>query len=320
MDILRSLRAKLSPPDIAIDLGTANTRVYARGRGMIVERRSILVSERSTGGRLFPVRGGAIVDVGAAASLIQPSIQSVQGHFWGKPRALACIFTGAKSDDREALVEASRHAGAGAVQIVAEPLAAAIGAGLDISSSQAQMLVDLGDGVTDVAVIRGGVLVTAASLDVACSDLRRAVADYIIDSRGILVEDEDADRLVREVASNRASAAAVLRVSGHHRRTQRAKTISVASDELADVIAVPSRQIAEFARAALRRLCDHTAAEVIETGLCVTGGGAQLDSLVSLLAQRTCLDVRCPEDPMRSTIRGARAMLDSAAATHLWDS
>lgn len=315
MDILRSLRSRLSPPDIAIDLGTANTRVYARGRGMLVERRSMYNSPSA--GRTFPVRGGAIVDVGAAASLIEPSIRSISGHSWGKPRAIACIFTGANVDDREALVEASRHAGAGTVRIVPEPLAAAIGAGLDISSAQAQMLVDMGDGVTDVAVIRGGDLVATSSTGIACSDLRCAVTEHILESLGLIVDEEDADRLVRETASRAAQG--FLRVSGRHTRTHRQESVSVPAGELSEVMAAPSRQIAEFVRGTLQRLCDHTAAEVIETGLCVTGGGAELDSLVSLLAQRTKLDVRRPEDPMRSTIRGARAMLDVAAAAHLWD-
>lgn len=315
MDILRSFRRKLSPPDIAIDLGTANTRVYARGRGMLVEQRSVFHS--TSAGRTFPVRGGAIVDIGAAASLIEPSIRRISGYGRGKPRAIACIFSGARSDDREALLEASRHAGAGTVRIVSEPLAAAIGAGLDISSAQAQMLVDLGDGITDVAIIRGGELVSTASSGIACSDLRRAVIDSLIEAHGVIVDDDDADRLLREATCGPDRG--ILRISGLDCKTRRAQSIAIPSEQVVEAIAAPSRQIAEFVRGTLRRLCDHTAAEVIETGLCVTGGGAQLDSLVSLVAQRTCLDIRRPDDPIRSTIRGARAMLEVAAKTRLWE-
>lgn len=157
------LHSALRCPDVAIDLGTANTRLFATGRGLLAETPSIV------GGMFHPLRGGVIVDIGGAAELLEPLIGRVR-RLAARPRALACVPSDATSDETKALRHATRAAGARDVAIVAEPLAAAIGAGLDVASPYAHMLVDLGDGVTDLAVIREGQMIRTAALRVSCSD------------------------------------------------------------------------------------------------------------------------------------------------------
>src|SRR5215813_12100689 len=141
----------LLAPDLAIDLGTANTRLYARGHGLIA-------------------------DIEAASSLLKFFLSRAQRLGILRPRALACAPTDACEEERAALIEATRRAGASAVVVVPEPMAAAIGADLDVSSPYAQMVVDIGDGVTDIAVIRSGALVMTSAVRTACSDLRHSVS------------------------------------------------------------------------------------------------------------------------------------------------
>ena len=172
--ITAGLRKFVAPPDLALDLGTANTRLYAVGHGLIADEPSMIHVQPETGAveavgaraawlachdpyanSVSPLHAGVVVDVEAATSLLKPFLQRAQRLGFFKPRALACAPTDACKEEREALIEATRRAGASAVVVVPEPLAAAIGAGLDIASPYAQMLVDIGDGVTDIAVWRG---------------------------------------------------------------------------------------------------------------------------------------------------------------------
>src|SRR5262249_7266062 len=198
LSIILGLRRIIAAPDIAIDLGTANTRLYALGRGMIADEPSIVRMSLETGrveavGRcavrlryrngnassVSPLRAGVIEDVDAAASLLKPLMWRARRLGLMRPRALACAPTDASEKERAALIEVTRRAGASYVAIAPEPLAAAIGAGLDISSPYAQMVVDIGDGVTDIAVIRSGTLVATSAVRKACSDLHSAILNHV---------------------------------------------------------------------------------------------------------------------------------------------
>lgn len=338
--ILPGLRRAIADPDIAIDLGTANTRLYAHGRGLIADEPSMVRVDSQTGSveavgaraarlaaapqdgharDVAPLRAGVIADVEATASLLRPLFRRARRLGLVRPRVLACAPTDARDEDREAIVEAVRMAGAASVAIALEPLAAAIGAGLDVASPYAQMLVDVGDGVTDIAVISSGSLVVSAAVRTACSDMHTAVRRAVVESHGTLLFAHEAERLTRTVGVARASApASRLAANGLDCKTGRAMQVIVSSREVARAVGPVAATIVDAVRDTVRDLPATTSCEVIESGICLTGGGARLPGLAELLADRTALDVRQPADPLRAVINGARQMLGVGGLTGLW--
>src|SRR5262245_64323369 len=210
----------LLAPDLAIDLGTANTRLYARGHGLIADEPTLIKIQPETGAveavgaraarlskldrfayAVSPLHAGVVADVEAASSLLKFFLSRAQRLGILRPRALACAPTDACEEERAALIEATKRAGAAAVVVVPEPLAAAIGAGLDISSPYAQMLVDIGDGVTDIAIIRSSTLIQTSAVRTACSDLQRAISQMVAFQYGVLLYPPEAERLTHLVGA-----------------------------------------------------------------------------------------------------------------------
>jgi rod shape-determining protein MreB and related proteins len=334
--VFSRLRRAVSDPDVAIDLGTANTRVYARGRGLLADEPSIVAISDRTGSveavgaravclegefrHVSPLQAGVISDVEAASLLLTPLLSRARNRFGVlKPRVLVCAPTDAKDDEREALIEATRRAGAAAVTVAPEPLAAAIGAGLDVASPYAQMLVDIGDGVTDIAVVRSGRLVKTAALRTACSDMRAAVGRTVAVRHGVVLYSRETERLTLELGATRSNATAdSLLVDGIDSVTGRSTRIRVTSEEVCDAIDAPISTIVQAVRTAVNDLPALTACEVIESGICLAGGGARVPGLAALIAAETAVDVHSAADPLRAVINGARQMLLVAAATGAW--
>ena len=265
--------------DLAIDLGTANARASSGAKGAYVERPSLLDG-------VHPIRGGAIVDIGAASDVLAPLV--AKSRRWGflRPQAIACVPTDATADEREALEQATIAAGARDVTLVLEPLAAAIGAGLDLSSPYAQMLIDFGDGITDAAIIRSGEVISSWALRCGCSDLRRVVAD------ALNVDDTAADLLMRRVCNDVSAA--------------RANPIVLAALQPA------IERLTDFVCDYFFSLPDSISVEVIETGITATGGGALLPMITSMVALQSGVSVNTAADPLHAVIRGAGAMLRAA--------
>jgi rod shape-determining protein MreB len=332
------LRRAFSAPDLALDLGTANTRLYVNGRGLIADEPTLVTIQPETGAvaatgarsarlaklnphapAVSPLHAGVVADVEAASSLLRPLLK--RAHRFGifKPRALACAPTDACEEERAALVEATRKAGASAVFVVPEPLAAAIGAGLDVGSPYAQMLVDIGDGVTDIAVIRSGGLITTYAVRTACSDLRHSISQMIAFRYGVLPFSQEAERLMHKVgASQNYESERLFTTAGTDLLTGRAINLCVSSYDVMEAIQPSLETIIEAIHKTVRDLPPRTSCEVIENGLCLTGGGAKLNGISHRLAQATSLDVRAADDPMRAVINGARKMLRVGVATNIW--
>jgi rod shape-determining protein MreB len=327
-----------SAPDLAIDMGTANTRLYANGRGLIADEPSLVKIRPETGmveavgvraarlakldpysAPVSPLHAGVVADVDAATSLLKPMLK--RAHRFGilKPRALTCAPTDACREEREALVEATRRAGAAAVVVVPEPLAAAIGAGLDISLPYAQMLVDIGDGVTDIAVIRSGSLITTSAVRTACSDLRHSISQMVAFRYGVLPFPREAELLLHRVGALQIYEEERLFTSaGTDLLSGRAITLCISSYDIMDAIQPVLDSIIGAIHRTVRDLPLRTSCEVIENGLCLTGGGAQLRGITARLAKETSLYVRTAPDPMRAVINGARQMLHVGVATDIW--
>jgi rod shape-determining protein MreB len=336
--ITAGLRKLIAAPDLAIDLGTANTRLYALGYGLIADEPSLIRIQPETGEveavgvqaawlanfdpcspSVSPLHAGVVADIEAASSLLKPFLKRAQRFGLFKPRVLACAPTGACEEERAALVEAARRAGASEVYIAPEPMAAAIGAGLDVSSHYAQMLVDIGDGVTDIAVIRSGNLILTSAVRTACSDLRNAVSEMVSYRHGVLLFPQEAERLMHLIGANfDYSQEELVVAAGTDWLTGEPLQLCVSSYELNEAIEPVLDTIVEAIHTVVRKLPEETSCEVIENGICLTGGGAQLQGLPARLAAATSLEVRVADDPMMAVINGARQMLDVGIATDVW--
>lgn len=332
------IRNAIANPDIALDLGTANTRLYAQGRGLLADEPSVVQVRPETGlveavgftasqkpllergARLVsPLRSGVIADVDAAAALLKPLIKRASRFGLLRPRVLACAPTDACEAERDALTEAARRAGASAVVLAPEPLAAAIGIGMDISSEHAQMLVDIGDGVTDIAVIRSGELAATAAARTACSDLINVVAKLIAEQHGVNIYSREAQRLIKQVGTGRQKLPATpFVIAGADCDTGLLRRVYVQGEAVAAAMQPVLSVIVNAVSQSLRDLPDELACEVIESGIHLTGGGARLTGMAELLAAETSLDVRPARDPMHAVINGARQMLAVGVRTNIW--
>lgn len=338
---LSGLRRIFADPDLAVDLGTANTRLYAVGRGLIADEPTVVSISPQTGSieavgaraarmashdettlrPVSPLRAGVVKDIDAAASLLSPLFRRARRFGLMKPRVLACAPTDACDDERAALVEAARRAGASAVTIAPEPLAAAIGAGLDVSSPYAQMLVDVGDGVTDIAIIASSTVIFSSAVRTACSDLHAAVQSHIADRHGTMLYFHEAERLTRRVGLvGRTAPEQSISAKGEHCTTGRETKVVVTNREVSDALAPGVDTILGAIRRTLQEIPHTTACEVIENGLCLTGGGARLPGFAGFLAAETQLDVNPAADPLRAVIDGARQMIAVGRLTGIWAS
>jgi rod shape-determining protein MreB len=314
--------------DVAVDLGTAHIRVLARGRpAPLEEPAAVRVSHnprilRSAGFQALapdsaglptlverPLRKGVVADTEAAGWLLATMLRRARGLSLTKPIVLACIPSDATLAETRRLVDAMRRAGVQSVTILPEPLAAAVGAGLDLSSSHAQLLVDVGDGVTDVAVLRAGEIEVRGAVRTACSDLRRAIVKAVAEAHGVLLPDAEAQRVLEAVAgTNGAPPAGPLDVRGHRAHDLAPATARVERADMRAALEGPLAEMAEAVCAVWQRLTPKTSCEVIESGMHLTGGGARLGAVIERLRANTGLDVDLAADPARAVIRGAGRM------------
>jgi rod shape-determining protein MreB len=329
----------LLAPDLAIDLGTANTRLYARGHGLIADEPTLIKIQPGTGTieavgaraarlakldrtayAISPLHAGVVADIEAASSLLKFFLSRAQRLGILRPRAMVCAPTDACEEERAALIEATRRAGASTVVVVPEPMAAAIGAGLDVSSPYAQMIVDIGDGVTDIAVIRSGALITTSAARTACSDLRHCVSQMVAFRYGVLLFSDEAERLAQMVGAARdEDRERLFLTQGTDLLTGESMSLCVSSHDVVEAVDQPLGIIVDAVQKAVRDLPAETSCEVIENGLCLTGGGAQLQGLPERLEKATSLTVRVADDPMRAVINGACQMLKVGIATGIWN-
>jgi rod shape-determining protein MreB len=307
---MRRLGSVFADPDLAIDLGTATTRLCT-ARSAIAEVPSAMPDVRSS-----PIRAGVVVDSEQAAELLAPLIRAAGRGGLLRPRALVCTPTDASAQERAALVEAIHAAGAAAVMLACEPLAAAIGAGLDVASERARVVVDIGEGVTDMAVICGGVVVATHATRVGCADLADALRRWAGEATGVEVTRSTAAVFFRQwdfLAAPPPDRRYWLHChdDADRRLALMAGGVTTAT---AGVIEHIVSEIAHF----LHDLPPELSCEVIENGLCLTGGGALLPGLATRIARHTDIDVSVPPDPLHAVIHGARQMLATANELDLW--
>jgi rod shape-determining protein MreB len=309
--------AARGPYDMAIDVGTAYVRVFVRGRGLVVDEPSLVrvwrspLAVQSVGTRAYarhandqasfpvqPLSKGVVRNEESAGWLLASFIRRAWGLTLSRPRVLACAPTDATEEEIESLRNALRRAGASSVTVVPEPLAAAAGAGLDAAAPQAQVLVDVGEGVTDVAVIRQGRIEAPRALRVGCFDLRQAVADHLAQSQGLLLPPEAVEDLIRKADGPGPDAEAFSVEATVIDRAALLAAMGPTLDRIAGVVGEAWSELPEATRA-----------EVGAHGLWLTGGGALLRSVLERVRQVTSIEPRVPENPLHAVITGASRML-----------
>ncbi|MDY6857685.1 MAG: rod shape-determining protein [Thermodesulfobacteriota bacterium] len=321
------LKQIIKQPCIAVDLGTANTRVYSSELGQIREKTSVIpqvtdskktvvsdeyLSYLNSKLVAMPLRGGVIVDLKKAITLLQPLLSETK-KVLRHPIALASAPTDTSDKERELLARAVRHAGASHVAIVPEVWAAAIGAGIDVTLPYAQVLIDIGEGVTDMAVIRDSRLVCASAVRTACSDLQKAIRSTIMVKHKVYLYLAEVERLTHEISSmseGQAFSPKMITVSGMDTIKRCKVTIDVNKQNIIDAMSPVVHTILRMIEGGLKKLTKTTSGEVLESGICLNGGGACINGIDRLIASRTNLDVKIAPDPMHSVINGEIATLD----------
>ncbi|HJV34464.1 rod shape-determining protein [Geomonas sp.] len=276
---------------VALDVGTATIRV-ASARSPLLERPSRLGSRRA-------LRDGVVVDSEAAVQLLKPLLDRTRTFGILKPRVLACAPSDARKEERQSLVDAVLQAGAASILVVPEPLAAAIGSGMDVSSPYAQMVVDIGEGVTDCAVIRSSKMGATCAIRVGCGQMRRSILAAAKNAGCAGFTDADGDLLLRE--------SGVLGAAEQPGSVLAAVALQPVLEEIAGTL-----------DSFLRDLPDEIGCEIIESGICLTGGGALVPGVRDYLQARTGIGVRLSSTPLASVVEGARAILPAVMALNEW--
>ena len=319
--------------DIGIDLGTANVLIHVKGRGVVLDEPSVVAIERDTKkvlavgedarrmiGRtpgniiaIRPLRDGVIADFAVTEMMLKYFIDSVGGRSWySRPRILICTPTDITSVEQKSIREAAEHSGAREVYLEEEPKAAAIGAGMNIYEPSGNMVVDIGGGTTDVAVISMGDVVTASSLKVAGDKFDEAISKYIKNKYKLLIGERTAEDIKVNIGSVRPGGTkAEMDIRGRDMVTGLPLTVTIYSSEVQEALFDPIMAIVLSAKSVLERTPPELSADIIDRGVILTGGGALLNGLDELLSDELHVPVLIAEDPMHCVVKGTGIMLDN---------
>lgn len=318
--------------DIGIDLGTANVLIHVKGRGVVLNEPSVVTIESDTKkvlavgeearrmvGRtpgnivaIRPLRDGVIADFAITEAMLKYFISSVGGRSWSsRPRILICAPTNITSVEQKAIREAAERSGAKDVFLEEEPKAAAIGAGMDIYQPSGNMVVDIGGGTTDVAVLSMGDVVTASSIKMAGDKFDEAIVKYIKNKYKLLIGERTSEDIKIKVGTVRPGGRQdEIDIRGRDMVSGLPLTVTVSSNEVQEALWEPVSMIVAAAKSVLERTPPELSADIIDRGVILTGGGALLDGLDELLAEELHVPVLIAEDPMHCVVKGTGLMLD----------
>lgn len=306
--------------DIGIDLGTASVLVYVKGKGVILKEPSVVAFDRDTNmikaigeeARLMlgrtpgnivavrPLRQGVISDYTVTEKMIKYFVQKAMGRrTFSKPRISICVPSGVTEVERKAVEEAAYAAGAREVRLIEEPVAAAIGAGIDISRPCGNMIVDIGGGTADVAVISLGGTVVNSSIKIAGDNFDEAIVRYVRKKHNLLIGERTAEDIKIKIGTTYPLIEEeVMEVCGRNLMTGLPKTVTVSSSETEEAMRETTGQIVEAVISVLERTPPELSADILDRGIVLTGGGAMLRGLEELIEERTGIKTMTAEDPM----------------------
>ncbi len=320
--------------DLAIDLGTANTLIYLRGKGIILTEPSVVAVKED--GRykkvlavgeeakkmlgktpvnikaVRPLREGVIADFEITEAMIKYFIQKVHNRgYFVKPRIVISVPSGTTQVERRAVKESAEGAGAREVYLIEEPMAAAIGAGLPITEPLANMIVDIGGGTTEVAIISLGGIVVSHSIKIAGDKIDEAIIHYIKRKYNLLIGETTAEEIKIKIGNVLPGEPfETMEIKGRDLITGIPKTITVSSKEIQEAIKEPIELILQAIKQVLEEAPPELAADIVDKGIVLSGGGALLKNLDKLISQETGLSVKIAENPLTCVALGAGKVLD----------
>jgi len=322
--------------DMAIDLGTANTLVYVKGRGIVLNEPSVVAITTRKGKKMVqavgeeakmmlgrtpgnieairPLRDGVIADFEVAEEMIKHFIRKVHNRrSFASPQIVVCVPSGSTAVERRAIQESAESAGARRVYLVEEPMAAAIGAGLPVTEPTGSMVVDIGGGTTEVAVLSLGGIVYSRSVRVGGDKMDEAIIGYIRRTHNLLVGEATAERVKTEIGSACApenGEGVEMTIKGRDLMNGVPKEIFVSQRQIAESMAEPVGAIVEAVKVALEHTAPELAADIVDKGIVLTGGGALLGNLDFVLRHSTGLPVSIADGPLSCVALGTGRVLE----------
>lgn len=326
--------------DIGIDLGTVNTLVYVKGKGIVIREPSVVAVDIRTdevlavGGlaremigrtpgsivALRPLTDGVIVDFNITAEMLKHFIRrAVQSNLFARPRVIICIPSGVTDVERSAVENAARQAGGGVIDLIEEPMAAALGAGLPVAEATGSMVVDIGGGTTDVAVISLGDVVISRSVRRGGDAFDAAILSYVKRKYNLLIGERTAEEIKISIGSAFPFAGEKgMSVKGRNLVDGLPKNIIISAAEVREAITEPLADIVDVVKETLAETPPELSADILDHGIMLTGGGALLRGLNKLLSQETGMPVNVAEHPLDCVAEGTGRMLDITDTGSAW--
>ena len=322
--------------DIGIDLGTASVLVYVKGKGVVLKEPSVVAFDRNTNkikaigeeARLMlgrtpgnivavrPLRQGVISDYTVTEKMLSYFISRTVGKslFGRKPRISVCVPSGATEVEKKAVEDATYQAGAREVSIIEEPVAAAIGAGIDIAKPCGNMIVDIGGGTADIAVISLGGVVVSNSIKVAGDDFDEAIVRFMRKKHNLLIGERTAEEIKINVGTvYKRPENLTMDVRGRNLVTGLPKTVTVTSEETEEALREPAYQIVDAVHNVLERTPPDLAADISDRGIVLTGGGSLIQGLEELIEEKTGINTMTAEDPLTAVAIGTGKYIEYLA-------
>lgn len=324
--------------DIGIDLGTANTLIYMKGKGIIIREPSVVAVNTRTDKARFvgqeakdvigrtpgsiiavrPLKDGVIADFDITTTLLQEFIKKALGNsIFSKARVVICIPSGVTAVERRAVKEAAENAGAKRVSIIEEPMAAAIGAGLPVSEPTGSMIVDIGGGSSEVAVLSLGGIVTSRSVRVAGDEFDSSIINFIKKKYNLLIGERTAENIKIEIGSAYPSdIEEQMDIKGRNLLNGLPENITITSTEIRDALAEPLSRIVEAVKITLEKTPPELSADIIDQGITLAGGGAMLKGIDKLINKETGMPVYIAEYPMDCVAEGTGRIIEDLEKYH----
>ncbi len=321
--------------DLAIDLGTANTLIYVRGKGIVLSEPSVVAVQKDASGHkkvlavgrdakemvgrtpgsivaIRPMKDGVIADFEITREMLRHFIRKVHNrNTLVRPRIMICVPFGVTEVEKRAVRESAESAGAREVYLIEEPMAASIGAGLPITEAIGNMVVDIGGGTTEVAVISLAGIVISKSVRTAGDKMDEAIVSYMKRKHNLLIGERTSE-LIKVTIGNayKTDEIQVMEVKGRDQLAGIPKTVEVNSDEIREALAEPINTIVEAVRTTLERTPPELAADIVDKGIVLTGGGALLRNLDVVLREETGLPVMVADEPLSCVVLGSGKALE----------
>ena len=321
---------------IGIDLGTANSRIFVKGKGVILQEPSAVAVSETTEEVLAvgldasrmagktpdgvsvrrPIKSGVIAQFDAAVAMVDVFLQKTGTSLAGRPRVMVCVPYSINDVERRAVEEVILEAGAKSVALIESSLVAAIGAGLRVTHPRGSMIVDIGGGTTEIAVMSLGAIVVAHSVRIAGDTLDEAICDYIRRKYNVMISDTTAEYVKRSIGSIEAKLAGSnaapkeMEIRGRNVITGLPVAIKITGDDMAEAMAEPISGIVDAIRATLENMPPELAADLLEDDIVLSGGGALLGGLAALISRVTHLKVTVAKNPMDCSVLGLGRLLE----------